>query len=29
VAAEQQSLNDKMSKYKYYPVANIGITIGF
>jgi len=29
VAAEQQSLNDKMSKYKYFPVANIGITIGF
>jgi hypothetical protein len=29
VAAEQQSLNDSMSKYKYFPVANIGITIGF
>ena len=29
VAAEQQRLQDKLNKYKYYPVANIGITIGF
>ena len=29
VAAEQQRLQDKADKYKYYPVANIGITIGF
>ena len=29
VAAEQQMLDDKLSKYKYYPVANIGISIGF
>ena len=29
VAAERQRVEDKLSKYKYYPVANIGITIGF
>lgn len=29
VAAEQRRLDDKLSKYKYYPVASIGITIGF
>lgn len=29
VAAEQAALDDKISKYKYYPVASIGITIGF
>jgi hypothetical protein len=28
-AAERQRLDDKLNKYKYYPVANIGITIGF
>jgi hypothetical protein len=28
-AAEQQRLQDKVDKYKYYPVANFGITIGF
>ena len=29
VAAEQQRLQDKVDKYKYYPVANIGLTIGW
>ena len=29
VAAEQQRVQEKVDKYKYYPVANIGITIGF
>jgi hypothetical protein len=29
VAAEQQRLEDKLKDFKYYPVANIGITIGF
>lgn len=29
VAAQQTLLDDKLSKYKYYPVASIGITIGF
>jgi len=29
VAAERLRVEDKLSKYKYYPVANIGITIGF
>lgn len=29
VAAERLRLEDKLNKYKYYPVANIGITIGF
>jgi hypothetical protein len=28
-AAEQQNLEDKLKNFKYYPVANIGITIGF
>jgi hypothetical protein len=27
--AERQRVQDKLDKYKYYPVANIGITIGF
>jgi hypothetical protein len=27
--AERQRLQDKVDKYKYYPVANIGITFGF
>ena len=26
---ERQRVQDKVDKYKYYPVANIGITIGF
>jgi len=29
VATERQRLQDKVDKYKYYPVANIGITFGF
>ena len=29
VAAEQQKLEDKLKNFKYFPVANIGITIGF
>jgi len=29
VAAEQARLEDKLKRFKYYPVANIGITIGF
>lgn len=29
VAAEQARLEDKLKGFKYYPVANIGITIGF
>ena len=29
VAAERQRVQDKVDKYKYYPIANIGITIGF
>lgn len=29
VAAESYRLEDKLSSYKYLPVANIGITIGF
>jgi hypothetical protein len=29
VAAERQRVQDKVDKYKYFPVANIGITIGF
>ncbi|MGH8518257.1 MAG: hypothetical protein ACREUE_12450 [Panacagrimonas sp.] len=29
VAAERQRLQDKVDRYKYYPVANIGITFGF
>jgi hypothetical protein len=28
-AAEEQRLEDKLKNYKYFPVANIGITIGF
>jgi len=28
-AEEQRRLEDKLSRYKYFPVANIGITIGF
>jgi len=27
--AEQQNVEDKLKNFKYYPVANIGITIGF
>jgi hypothetical protein len=29
VTAEQARLQDEVSSFKYYPVANIGITIGF
>jgi hypothetical protein len=29
VAAEQQRVQDELKNFKYYPVANIGITIGF
>jgi len=29
VAAEQQRVQDKLDKFKYYPVLNLGITIGF
>jgi hypothetical protein len=29
VAAEQARLEDKLKDYKYYPVLNIGLTIGF
>jgi hypothetical protein len=29
VAAQQTSLDDTISKYKYYPVASIGISFGF
>lgn len=29
VAAERLRVQDELKKYKYYPVANIGITIGF
>jgi hypothetical protein len=29
VEAEQRALEDKLKKYKYYPVLNIGLTIGF
>jgi hypothetical protein len=29
VAAEQSRLQDQISGFKYYPVANIGVTIGF
>jgi hypothetical protein len=29
VAAEEQRVQDELNKYKYYPVLNIGITIGF
>jgi hypothetical protein len=29
VAAEQRRVEDELKNFKYYPVANIGITIGF
>jgi hypothetical protein len=29
VAAEEQRVRDEVSRYKYYPVINLGITIGF
>jgi len=29
VESEQRALEDKVKKYKYYPVVNIGLTIGF
>jgi hypothetical protein len=29
VEAERQRVQNELEKYKYYPVANIGITIGF
>lgn len=29
IAAEQQRVQDELKAFKYYPVANIGITIGF
>jgi hypothetical protein len=29
VAAEQQRVQDELNKFKYFPVANIGITIGW
>jgi hypothetical protein len=29
VAAEEQRVQDELNKYKYYPVLNLGITIGF
>lgn len=29
VAAEQQRVQDELNKFKYYPVLNLGITIGF
>jgi hypothetical protein len=29
VAAEQQNLQDKLDRFKAYPVLNIGVTIGF
>ena len=29
VEAERRKLEDDLSKYKYYPVVNIGVTIGF
>ena len=29
VEAERQRVQAELDKYKYYPVANIGITIGF
>jgi hypothetical protein len=29
VEAEERALEDKIKKYKYYPVINIGLTIGF
>ena len=29
IEAERQRVQDKLDKYKYYPVLNLGITIGF
>jgi hypothetical protein len=29
VAAEQQRLEDRLKRFKYYPVLNVGLTIGF
>ena len=29
VAAEEQRVQDEIDRYKYYPVLNIGITVGF
>jgi hypothetical protein len=29
IAAEQQRVQDELNKFKYYPVLNFGITIGF
>jgi hypothetical protein len=28
-AAEQGRIEDKLKNFKYYPVANIGLTVGF
>jgi hypothetical protein len=28
-AEEQRRLEDKLNRYKYFPVANVGVTIGF
>jgi hypothetical protein len=28
-AAEQQRLEDKLKRFQYYPVLNVGVTIGF
>lgn len=28
-AAEQARLEDELKRFKYYPVVNVGITIGF
>ena len=29
VAAEEARLNDKLKNFKYYPVLNVGLTVGF
>jgi hypothetical protein len=29
VVAERQKVGDKVNKYKWYPVVNVGITVGF
>ena len=29
VAEEQRRLEDKLKNFKYYPVLNIGLTVGF
>jgi hypothetical protein len=29
VAAERQKLQDDVKGFKYYPVINIGVTVGF